>query len=183
VPLLPLLALLLLPVAVILTMPLALVQRYRVGTARRAARPWLVTLNFGTIVFSALLFLWAAALTNFWVPNAFRFALAGLAAGILLGLLGLALTRWERGGASLHYTPNRWLVLLITLAVTLRLLYGFWRSWHAWQTSDSTASWLANSGVPGSMAVGALVLGYYAAYAAGLWRRVRRRKRLELHRQ
>lgn len=86
-------------------------------------------------------------------------------------LVGLAMTRWEPTPQALHYTPNRWLVLLITLAVTTRLLYGLWRIWHAWRTAGSDASWLASAGVAGSMAVGAVVLGYYLTYSAGVrWR-------------
>ena len=52
--------------------------------------------------------------------------------GCLLGLLGLALTRWEHTPRALHYTPNRWLILIITLVVSARLLYGIWRIWHGW---------------------------------------------------
>ena len=47
------------------------------------------------IALSAAVFLWAAAITNFWIPNAFRYSLFGLVSGGVLGLLGLALTSWE----------------------------------------------------------------------------------------
>ena len=40
-----LLLVLLLPVVLIALMPLILIQRYRVGTARRMARPWTATFN------------------------------------------------------------------------------------------------------------------------------------------
>jgi hypothetical protein len=92
---------------------------------------------------------------------------------VLLGLLGLKLTTWERAARALYYKPNRWLVLLITLAVAGRLVYGFWRIWHAWQTTGPDPSWLARAGIPGSMGVGALVLGYYFTYFAGVRWRVR----------
>jgi hypothetical protein len=68
-------------------------------------------------------------------------------------------------------------VLTITLVVTARLLYGFWRSWHAWHSTPGDASWLAASGAAGSLAAGALVLGYYLTYWAGVWRRIRRHRR------
>jgi hypothetical protein len=158
-------------VALILAMPLLLVLRYRAGTARRMGRRWISTTNLVMMASSAGLFLWAAAITGLWIPRALPYSLAGLFAGILLGLLGLKLTRWERAPRTLHYTPNRWLVLLITLAVTSRLLYGVWRVWHSWRTTGADGSWLASAGIPGSMAVGALVIGYYFAYAAGVsWR-------------
>jgi hypothetical protein len=175
-PLVPFLAALLLVFVLVLSTPLLLVVRYRIGTARRPARRWIATLNLVSLLFSAVLFLWIASLTNFWVPNAFRYfrySITGFIAGVLLGFLGLKLTRWEPTPRALYYTPDRWLVLLITLAVGARLLYGFWRIWHAWRITGHDASWLAAAGIPGSMGVGALVLAYYFTYFAGVRWRIR----------
>ena len=170
-PLIPILLALAFAVAMVLAMPLLLVLRYRAGTMRRRARRWPATVNLVMLVFSAGLFLWAAAMTSFWVPKAFTYSLAGFMAGCLLGLLGLASTKWEETPQALRYTPNRWLVLLITLAVTTRLLYGLWRIWHAWREAGANDSWLAAAGIAGSMAVGAIVVGYYLTYSAGVrWR-------------
>src|SRR5687767_14038347 len=99
-------------------MPLSLVQRYRVGTARRLARGWVVTLNLVALVLSAAMFLVGAGITSVWVPGALAYALAGLGGGGALGVPGFALSRWEATPRALHYTPNRWLVLGITLVVT-----------------------------------------------------------------
>ncbi len=172
-PLIPLFAVLVAIVAFILSIPFLLVLRYRLGVARRPARRWIATLNLLSLLASAALFLWVAAMTNFWVPNAFRYSLIGFITGVLLGLLGLTLTRWEPTHRALYYTPSRWLVLLVTLAVTARLLYGLWRIWHAWRTTGPDHSWLASAGIPGSMAVGALVLGYYFTYFAGVRWKIR----------
>lgn len=158
----------------VLAMPLSLVQRYRMGTARRLGRKWVATLNLVMLSFSVVVFLWAAAITSFWVPDAFRYSLFGLIGGGLLGLHGLVLTRWEKTPQTLYYTPNRWLILLITLAVMTRLIYGLWRIWHAWHTAGPDTSWVASAGVADSMAVGAVVLGYYLAYSAGVRWRLRR---------
>ena len=174
-PLVPLFAALLLVLAMILAMPLLLFLRYRAGTARRRAYRWVATLNRATIVLSAGFFLYVAAITTFWVPDAFRYSVFGLLGGGLLGLIGLALTRWEQTPRALHYTPNRWLILIITLAVSARLLYGIWRIWHGWHTSGSDSSWLTSVGIAGSLALGALMLGYYVAYSAGVWWRLRQR--------
>jgi hypothetical protein len=92
----------------------------------------------------------------------------------VLGLVGLAVSRWEFSPGSLHYTPNRWLVLGITLVVTARLAFGFWRSWHAWRAAPDGMSWAAASGAAGSLAAGAIVLGYYLTYWIGVRRRLRR---------
>ena len=155
----------------VLALPLSLVMRYRAGTARRPGRRLVTTLNLVMLALSVVVFLWAAAITSFWVSNTFKYSVLGLIGGGFLGLLGLALTRWEKTPQALYYTPNRWLILVITLAVTARLLYGLWRIWHAWRTAGPDTSWVASAGVAGSMAVGAVVLGYYLIYSAGIrWR-------------
>lgn len=163
-------ALILAPVAL---MPLALVFRYRAGTARRQARGWVTTLNLVGLAISTSLFLMGAALTTIWVPHAFSYSLLGLLGGIALGIVGLWLSRWERAPQALHYTPNRWLVLGVTLVVTVRLLYGLWRGWDTWRHSAGETSWLAAVGVAGSLAAGAVVLGYYLSYWMGVRRRLR----------
>jgi fructose-specific phosphotransferase system IIC component len=162
-------ALILAPIAL---MPLALVLRYRAGTARRQARGWVATLNLVALAISTSLFLLGAGLTSIWVPHALSYSLLGLLGGIALGIIGLWLSRWERAPQSLHYTPNRWLVLGVTLVVTARLLYGLWRGWNTWRHAGET-SWLAAFGVAGSMAAGAVVLGYYLSYWMGVLRRLR----------
>lgn len=179
----PLIALglaLLVVLAAIALMPLSLVQRYRVGTARRLARGWVTTLNLVAVGISTGLFLTGAAVTSLWVPWAFSYALLGLVGGGVLGVLGLALSRWEASPSSLHYTPNRWLVLAILLTVTSRLIYGFWRGWHAWRAAVDDASWLGAAGVADSLAAGAVVLGYYLIYWAGVRRRLKKHSRIAL---
>jgi len=169
-----LLLVLLLPLVVIALMPLILIQRYRVGTARRQARPWMVTMNVALMAFSAICFLAGAAVTAIWVPNAFTGAAAGVALGAGLGLAGLALTRWEPTAATLHYTPNRWLVLIVTFVVSARVAYGFWRSWTVAQSGVSGTPIVMAFGIPESLAAGGMVIGYYFAYAVGVRRRIRK---------
>jgi hypothetical protein len=169
-----LLALLLLVPLFLLGLPLSLVRRYRMGTARRPARGWVAAVNVLMLALSTGLFLAAAAVTSVWVPDALVYTLVGLAIGGVLGLLGLAATRWETTHRSLHFTPNRWLVLALMLVVTARLLYGFWRAWAAWGSVGPGAEWLAAAGVAGSMAAGAVVLGYTLTYWVGVRRRLLR---------
>jgi hypothetical protein len=164
--------------AVVAAVPLSLVLRYRAGTARRPARRWVAAINLVAVGISAAVLLAVAAVMSYWAPLALRYAFLGLAGGCLLGVLGLWLSRWEVTRRSLHYTPSRALVLAITLVVMARLIYSFWRSWHAWHSTPGDASWLAASGAAGSLAAGALVLGYYLAYWAGVWRRVTRHRRM-----
>jgi hypothetical protein len=168
-----LLLVLLVPVVTFTLMPLILLQRYRAGTARRLARPWVAMATLAAMLFSSTFFLLGAAITAAWVPNAFVAALAGLGAGCLLGLVGLGLTRWEATPRTLHYTPNRWLVLAITLLVSARVLYGCWRAWTMMRAGVDT-SFVAAFGVPGSLGAGATVIGYYLAYSLGLRWRIRK---------
>ena len=167
-----LLLVLLLPVVLIALMPLILIQRYRVGAARRMARPWIARLNGTLMAVSAICFLAGAALTTVRVPNAFTGAAAGVVVGAGLGLIGLALTRWEPTAATLHYTPNRWLVLVVTFVVSARVLYGFWRSWTVAQAGVSGTAMMLAFGIPESLAAGGTVIGYYTAYALGVRRRI-----------
>jgi len=164
-------------------LPLSLVQRYRVGTARRPARGWLATINVAALIVSAVIFLISSALTNVWVPNAFVYTLSGLLAGCALGVLGLAVTRWETTPAALYYTPSRVLVLAITLVVTARVAYGFWRGWYAWRAFGDDPSWLVASGAAGAMAAGAVVVGYYLSYWLGVRRRFKRHQSGEVQRR
>jgi hypothetical protein len=161
--------------AMIVLVPFSIIQRYRVGTSRQPARGWLTTINLAGIALSSALFLAGAVVTNFWVPGALTYTVMGLAAGGALGLLGLSVTRWETTPGALYFTPNRLLVLSITLVVAGRILYGFWRGWRTWGATGD-ASWFAVAGVAGSLAAGAVVLGYYLVYWAGVTGRIRRHR-------
>lgn len=167
-----LLLVLVLPLVLMALMPLILIQRYRVGSARRPARSWIIGLNLVLTAVSAVLFLAGAAVTAIWVAQAFSGAAAGLLVGLVLGLIGLLLTRWEATHSSLHYTPNRWLVLLVTFAVSGRVLYGLWRSWTVAAAGLSGAPVVLAFGIPESLAAGGMVIGYSLAYAFGVRRRL-----------
>jgi hypothetical protein len=179
VPLLALALIVLVPLAVIALMPLILVVRYRVGTARRLARPWVASLNVMGMAASAVFFLVVAAMTGIWVATAPAAALAGMAVGGLLGAIGLRASRWEATPRSLHYTPNRWLVLAITLVVTARLIYGFWRAWMTLRADGDDTAIFAAFGVAGSLGAAAIVLGYYLVYGIGVRRRISRWQRAQ----
>ena len=167
----------------VVLVPISLVQRYRVGTSRQRARGWLAIMNVVGIGLSTALYLLGAAVTTVWVPRAFPYALAGLAAGALLGLLGLWLARWERDSELLHFTPNRWLVLAILLAVAGRIGYSFWRAWEAWHSGLGGGSWVVRTGAAESLAAGALVLGYYLTFWSGVRRRLRAHRSTRLDSQ
>ncbi len=148
---------------------LSLALRYRAGTARRQARRWVASLNVWMTSFSAVFFLSFTLLLSFWVGSAFRFALIGIGCGGVLGLIGLALTRWENQPEGLFYTPSRWLALIITLAIAGRFVYGWWRATHSGSNASDDQHWLITaSGTQLSLAVAAGLIGYYLVYSAGV---------------
>lgn len=177
-PLLAVIAVLLIGIVLFMTvmLPLSIVMRFRAGSTRRRAWGWVASLNLFATALSSTILVVTSAVSNSWIPDAFRYTLIGFACGFALGVVGLALSRWEATHRELHYTPNRWLILVITVVVTSRIVYGFWRAWQAWRTSPGDESWLASSGAAGSMAAGAAVLGYYLIYWAGLSRKVRKHR-------
>ena len=158
---------------------LSLALRYRAGTARRQAWRWVATLNVWATSVSVFVFLCFMLLLSFWVESAFRFALIGLCIGAILGLFGLAITRWENRPEGLFYTPNRWLALVVTFAIAARIIYGWWRATHARSASlPGDQHWLLTaSGMQLSLAVAAGLIGYYQVYSIGV------RLRLAQHEQ
>lgn len=153
--------------AMIAFVPLSLFLRYRAGIARRRARGWVATLNVLGFALTLPLFLAASALTNVWAPGTFSHTALGLAAGATAALLGLVGSRWESDREGLYYRPNRLIMLVVTLVVAGRIVYGAWRAWATWQANPGDASWLA-FGVAGSLVAGGIVLGYYATYWLGV---------------
>jgi MFS family permease len=152
---------------------LSLALRYRAGTSRRQGRRWVATMNVWMTSFSAVFFLFFAFLISFWLGPSLRFALAGMGVGILLGFIGLAVTRWESEPEGLFYTPSRWLALLITTAIAARLVYGWWHATHPGHPAEQ--HWfLSASASQISIAVAAGLIGYYLVYAIGVRIRVTR---------
>jgi hypothetical protein len=148
---------------------LSLALRYRAGTARRQARRWVASLNVWMTSFSAVFFLCFTFLLSFWLGSAFRFALIGMGVGGVLGLVGLAMTRWERQPEGLFYTPSRWLALFVTLAIAARFAYGWWHATHSGSSASGDQHWLITaSATQLSVAVAAGLIGYYLVYSIGV---------------
>jgi len=95
----------------------------------------------------------------------------GLLGGIALGLIGLRLTRFERGadGRDL-YLPNPWIGATVTALLVGRLAWRFLvlvpQAGGAGAMAGSGAPQLGNS--PLTLLVVGLVVGYYVSYYAGL---------------
>jgi hypothetical protein len=168
----PLIIVLVVVYAVLALAPLTLFLRYRAGRARQRARPWIARLNIAALSLSVVLCLASAMLMEIWTPNVTGYAIAGGGVGVLLGMLGLALTRWEATREGLYFQPNAWLVLLVTLVIAGRIGYTAWRTWEAWQAGVAQMPATAAYGVRGTLAAAAVVLGYYTTFWIGVTRRL-----------
>ena len=175
-----LLLVLLLPLAIILLTPWLLSQRYRAGSARRPARKWMVLLAIVSTALSSVTLLASAAFTNIWVSYAFRDTALGLVVGCVLGLAGLALTRWEASIRTFHYTPHRVLVLFVTLIISARVVFGIYRTIEAARSGISGHDLIGAFGIAESLGAGAMVVGYYLAYNAGVLWKIRQWERRPL---
>lgn len=87
-----LLAVVTLLAVMVLSIPLPIIQRYRMGTARRTARGWIATINLLGIAISAAILLVIAVVSGPWVPKAIPYTLTGLAAGSVV--IGDYLVYW-----------------------------------------------------------------------------------------
>ncbi|MBL8256109.1 MAG: DUF1453 domain-containing protein [Pseudoxanthomonas mexicana] len=162
----------------VVLLPTSLWQRYRYGRSRRMARGWLLAFNAWSLMASVAIFLAMSAIGLFWWPDSLLGAGAGLAAGALLGLLGLWLTRWEVAPQGVFYQPNAWLALLMVAIVAARIVLGFVQMAHYWQAGHAMPTHALLSGHGSLLAVAGLLLGYYLVYAWGVKWRVTRLQRL-----
>lgn len=158
----------------VLLLPLATIQRYRHGRARRRVQPWAVGANAWLLAVSALVFLASAWALGNWIPGALRDAVVGLAAGALVGMAGLRLDAFESTPKGFFRTPNRWLVLGLSLLLAARLALGIWLAWRDAAGSDAWA-WVTRGGLLG---VAGVLLGFALATAWGLRARMRRQTAL-----
>jgi hypothetical protein len=172
-----LLGALLLPLVLL---PISVIQRYRIGTARRPARAWVANLNIGGFVISAGVVVVTATITALWVPSALPVTAGALLMGSVLGIIGLSLSQWETRAGHVYFTPNRWLVGVLTLLVVARLAYGAWRTWQAWAAWGGQAGWFSSAAASGSLAAGALLIGYGLGFWSAVRWRIARRQAAQL---
>jgi hypothetical protein len=166
--------LLLLPIAVlalfalwVVLLPISLWARYNAGSARRRAQNWIIRGNAWLLAISLPIFLLTAWLASHWMHAALRDGLLGLLLGVLVGIVALWLTKFERDAKGLVYTPNRWIIVALTALVALRIAAGLWMTWrHATgDTIDTLTDWIDAGAWTG---VAGVFLGYALAYTWGL---------------
>ncbi|MGH9805654.1 MAG: hypothetical protein ACRD9W_00045 [Terriglobia bacterium] len=91
----------------------------------------------------------------------------GLGLGLLLGVYGLRLTRFESTPQGLFYTPRAQIGIALSLLFVGRILYRLVQI-YALNTAPAGPSAFGRN--PLTLAVVGLLAGYYTAYAGGLLR-------------
>lgn len=95
--------------------------------------------------------------------------LTGVLVGVLLGLVGLRLTRFERrADGSDGYIPNPWIGGLLTALLIGRLAWRFLVAMPQLEAAPSVQAGPEFGYSPLAMAMFELLVGYYVAYFSGL---------------
>jgi hypothetical protein len=142
--------------------------RVRRNIGRQRSRVWRHW--FGVTLFPVLVLLFAlAAMAQ---PMAEAAIWAGFAGGIVLALVGLRLTRFERTPEGFFYTPNAYIGVGLSLLLVGRILYRMTQLYGVGGGGAYAHQDFARS--PLTLLIFGLVAGYYAAYAGGLLRQRRK---------
>jgi hypothetical protein len=145
---------------------LALYRRFRSAFGRQLLQPTRLKVRIGVLsVVSLLLIVRGMHSPGFAVAG-----LVGFGAGVALALVGLRLTRFDVMPGGIFYTPNGYIGAALSAVLLGRLVYRFQVLYPSMQaakaeTGDAFASF---QGSPLTIALFAIVIGYYLTYCAGL---------------
>jgi len=139
----------------------------RMVTRQRLSRvrPWVTLLIFPVLV--AVLLIGSRS-----HPSAATALAAGVAAGALLGVYGLRLTKFEQTPAGLFYTPNLHLGIALSALLIARIGYRAVQMYFLPGSLQEGSAAFARS--PLTLLIFGTLAGYYVAYAVGVLRWKRR---------
>lgn len=92
----------------------------------------------------------------------------GIALGLVLGVIGLRLTRYEATPAGLYYTPSAHLGIALSTLLVCRIAYRF--AVNGLPGATPAAAPAPPALTPLTLALIGTLAGYYCAYAVGLLR-------------
>lgn len=152
-----------------LVLALLIYRRARRLVGRQRVRPGRISLRL-TVLAVLLMVLLTATFAGGRAPA--PALVGGLALGVLLGILGVRLTRIELTAEGDFYTPNLWLGLTLTALLVWRLAYRYLLlSQGGLATApggDPAAVFAAYRHHAWTLTILGVVLGYYVCYYAGI---------------
>ena len=158
-------------------LPWSMRQRYRASTARRLVRGWVAMINSIGMVISSGLLLVTAALGRRLDSRIVHVC------GLRLGT-GMCSRDHRPHADSLGIDASHSPLHAESLAGVLdhtcgdaSTLFGLIRAWRVWRATQEAWTWVAEAGLAGSMAAGAVALGYYLIFWAGVWIRSKKHRR------
>jgi hypothetical protein len=123
-------------------------------------RPWITLCVFSLIVL-------LLAVVSVVHPLTLALLAGGVIIGVILGTIGLKLTRFEATPEGLFYTPNAHLGIALSLLIVGRILY---RIIFAGSLSGGFGMYQQGSGSAITLSIFGTLAGYYVSYAIGLLR-------------
>jgi hypothetical protein len=149
-----------------------LYRRFRANFGRQTVQHTRMVVRLVILVLATALFLITASRS---MP-ALQAAGAGLVAGLLLGVLGLRLTRFESDTQGQHYTPNAYIGAAVTLLLVGRLVYRMSSIYSMPQLAPQpgTDPFAAMTQSPLTLTFIMLTVSYYLMYTAGVLYKTRR---------
>jgi len=146
----------------------AIYRRVRRNVGRQRIEPGRMKFRIGVLgVVAALIAI--GALRDWYMLGAM---LAGIAAGVLLGWIGLRETKFEASDQDRFYTPHLYIGLFVSGLLIARVAYRFlavYPSMHAAAQADQNP-FAAYQKSPLTLAIFGVVIGYYVFYYAGVLR-------------
>jgi hypothetical protein len=151
------------PVLLICLVAWRVVRRIRHNTGRHLVRPGRMT--FRIVLFSLITIL-LAGVSHHQTRSMLGLA-GGLAAGALVGLFGVHLTRFETTGEGTFFLPNTYLGIAVSFLLVARLMYRVTLLYAvANETENKEPAFVLT---PFTLFTFGLLAGYYITYYLGIF--------------
>jgi len=143
-----------------------LYRRFRANFGRQPVQPTRKVVRLVILTLVAVLFLGVTLHS----PPALEAAGGGLLAGVLLGVLGVRLTKFDSDAQGRYYTPNSYIGGAVTLVLVTRLIYRMFSLYSTSQLAPApgTDPFATITQSPLTLTFVMLTVGYYLMYTAGV---------------
>lgn len=143
-----------------------LYRRFRANFGRQTVQQTRMVVRLAILALVGGLFLTVASHST----PALEAAGGGLLAGVLLGVLGTRLTRFEADAQGRYYTPNAYIGGLVMLLLITRLVYRMFSVYSTPQLAPQPGAdpFATLTQSPLTLTFVMLTVGYYLMYTAGV---------------